>query len=49
MARRHTPGQITQTLRQAKIDPGTSVGELTLLQRHLLLTSLSDALPTPPP
>ncbi|MFI7694305.1 hypothetical protein ACIBQ6_34945 [Nonomuraea sp. NPDC049655] len=44
-----TPDQITRTLRQAKIDPGTSVGDLTLLQRHLLLTSLSDALPTPRP
>ncbi|MFI9597005.1 hypothetical protein [Nonomuraea sp. NPDC052265] len=43
----HTPDQITRTLRQARIDPGTSVGELTLLQRHLLLTSLSDALPAP--
>ncbi|MFI6176338.1 hypothetical protein ACIA8R_12460 [Nonomuraea sp. NPDC051191] len=43
----HTSDQITRTLRQAGIDPGTSVGELTLLQRHLLLTSLSDALPTP--
>ncbi|MER6581291.1 hypothetical protein [Nonomuraea sp. NPDC001023] len=45
----HTPDQITRTLRQARIDPGTSVGELTLLQRHLLLTSLGDALPTPRP
>ncbi|KAB8188480.1 hypothetical protein FH608_044430 [Nonomuraea phyllanthi] len=44
---RRSPGQIARTLRQAKISAGTSIGDLTLLQRHLLLTALSDTLPGP--
>ncbi|GGS89774.1 hypothetical protein ACFFV7_50080 [Nonomuraea spiralis] len=43
----HTTDQISRTLRAAKIGNGTSVGELTLFQRHLLLTALSDEPPTP--
>ncbi|MET7337661.1 hypothetical protein [Nonomuraea sp. NPDC005650] len=38
----HSPEQITQTLRQAKIGTGTAIGDLTLRQRHLLLSALSD-------
>ncbi|MFC4013663.1 hypothetical protein ACFOY2_40985 [Nonomuraea purpurea] len=39
----HSPEQITQTLRQAKIDTAATIGDLTLRQRHLLLSALSDA------
>ncbi|MGW0198081.1 hypothetical protein [Nonomuraea sp. NPDC003201] len=38
----HSPEQITQTLRQARIGTGTAIGDLTLRQRHLLLSALSD-------
>ncbi|WP_433511555.1 hypothetical protein ACQP2T_48340 [Nonomuraea sp. CA-143628] len=36
-----TPAQITQTMREAKIDNSARIGDLTLRQRHLLLTALS--------
>ncbi|MGW6503062.1 hypothetical protein [Nonomuraea angiospora] len=39
----HSPEQISQTLRQAKIGTATAIGDLTLRQRHLLLSALSDA------
>ncbi|MEV1238957.1 hypothetical protein ACIBO2_17835 [Nonomuraea sp. NPDC050022] len=38
-----TPAEIDRTLRQAKIDADASIGDLTLRQRHLLLTALGEA------
>ncbi|MEV4014101.1 hypothetical protein AB0J35_26735 [Nonomuraea angiospora] len=42
----HAPDEITETLRQAKIGGGATIGDLTLRQRHLLLAALSDATPS---
>ncbi|WP_433430659.1 hypothetical protein [Nonomuraea sp. CA-141351] len=43
----HTTTEITQTLRQAKIDGDASIGDLTLRQRHLLLSGLGHVPPSP--
>ncbi|MFF4197839.1 hypothetical protein [Nonomuraea sp. NPDC001831] len=49
---RDRPARSARTRRERQPEGGAGlrqVGELTLLQRHLLLTSLGDALPTPRP